>query len=129
MDVPAATVAAEVEEGFRSSDGGVRGKASSSRDGQASSDKIGSSPEASPASGEIVNVPRVGEDDANGYKIETIFYSTRQFVIYQADGQVRYALPANYETAKVLRRRVADLGGLRSSIEDLRAESYLSSVE
>jgi hypothetical protein len=75
---------------------------------------------------EIRNPPHRGDTDANGFKIETVFASTRYFVVYEADNQVRYILPDDYEFARALRRRIADLGGLRASIEDLRADPSLS---
>ena len=78
---------------------------------------------------EITNPPRRGETDVNGFKIEGVFASTRHFVIYEADNQVRFILPQDYEVAKALRRRIADLGGLRASIEDLRADPSLSQNE
>jgi hypothetical protein len=78
---------------------------------------------------EIHDPPHRGGTDANGLKIENVFASTRHFVIYEADNQVRYVLPDDYEIAKALRRKIADLGGLRASIEDLRAEPSLSPTE
>jgi len=78
---------------------------------------------------EIKNPPRRGDTDVNGFKIDNVFASTRYFVIYEADNQVRFILPQDYEVAKALRRRIADLGGLRASIEDLRADPSLSQNE
>jgi hypothetical protein len=77
----------------------------------------------------LKNPPRRGETDTNGLKIENIFSSTRHFVIYEADNQIRYILPDDYEVAKTLRQKIAELGGLRASIEDLRAEPSLSMSE
>jgi hypothetical protein len=75
---------------------------------------------------EIRNPPKVGGTDPSGGTITAIFSSTRQFVIYEADNQIRIMLPANYEVAKALRQRIIDLGGLRASIENLRAEPSLA---
>jgi hypothetical protein len=78
---------------------------------------------------EIRNPPRHGDTDANGFKIETVFCSTRHFVVYEAGNQVRFVLPENYDVAKGLRRKIAAFGGLRASIEDLRADPSLSQNE
>jgi hypothetical protein len=75
---------------------------------------------------EIRDPPRVGGRDANGSEITATFSCTRQFVIYQAAEQVRFMLPENYAVARALRQRVADLGGLRASIEDLRSHPALA---
>ena len=47
---------------------------------------------------------KVGGQDLAGYTIEHIFKATRQFIIYESDGQVRYILPDDYDTAKALRQ-------------------------
>jgi hypothetical protein len=78
---------------------------------------------------EIKKPPHRGDTDANGFKIDNVFSSTRYFVIYEADNQVRFVLPDDYQVARDLRRKVADLGGLRASIEDLRADPSLSQNE
>jgi hypothetical protein len=77
---------------------------------------------------EIRNPPKIGLKDLHGSQITTIFSCTRQFVIYEADNQVRFMLPEDYNTAKALRQRIADLGGLRASIEDLRNHPSLNST-
>jgi hypothetical protein len=78
---------------------------------------------------EITNPPRVGTLDPNGITIDRIFKSTRRFAIYEAGGEVRYQLPNNSATGRTLCQRIAGLGGLRASIDDLRAELCLSSHE
>lgn len=70
-----------------------------------------------------------GELDESGARIDDIFWVTDWFVIYEAEGQVRYVLPDDYAVAKKLRRRIADLGGLRASIEELRAQKAISKSE
>jgi hypothetical protein len=70
-----------------------------------------------------------GDTDKNGFKVENVFCWTRHFVIYEAESQVRFMLPEDYEVARALRRKIADLGGLRASIENLRAEPSLSHNE
>src|SRR5687767_4731001 len=70
-----------------------------------------------------------GSPDTNGATIQDIYWNTRKFVIYEAEDQVRYLLPDDYKTARALRRRLANLGGLRASIEDLRAEPSISATE
>jgi hypothetical protein len=79
-----------------------------------------------PPATEIVKPPHRGDEDASGSPIQSIFATTKQFVVYEADNQIRVLLPEDYATAKVLRQKVADLGGLRASIEDLRADPSLS---
>src|SRR5262245_35509195 len=71
---------------------------------------------------EITNPPRVGDKDTSGALIENIYASTRQFVIYEAGSQVRYLLPEDFDVAKSLRLKIAELGGLRASIEDWRCD-------
>lgn len=78
---------------------------------------------------EITEFPKLRGQDINGCPITEIFWSTNKFVIYEAGDQIKYQLPPNYEVAKTLRRRAADLGGLRASIENLRAEPSLASNE
>lgn len=82
-----------------------------------------------PPDDEISGPPRLHEKDKNGFQIQNIFACTRQFAIYEADHQVRYQLPENYHVAKALRQKIAELGGLRASIEHLRAEPALSESE
>jgi hypothetical protein len=79
--------------------------------------------------GEITDPPRVGDLDPNGLRIDKIFKSTRRFVIYEAAGWVRYILPKSSDTGRKLAQRIAGLGGLRASIDDLRAEPCLSDHE
>jgi hypothetical protein len=74
----------------------------------------------------LTNPPEKGSIDPSGCPIDTIYASTRQFFIYEAGGQVRFLLPEDYEVARKLRRRIADLGGLRASIEDLRNHPSLA---
>ena len=71
---------------------------------------------------EITNPPQVGKLDPNGITIDRIFKSTRRFAIYEAGGEVRYQLPNNSTTGQKVSARIAGLGGLRASIDDLRAE-------
>ena len=78
---------------------------------------------------EARKIPVRGESDPRGSKIDDVFWVTERFHIYEAEGQVRYALTGDYENCKKLRRRIADLGGLRASIEDLRAEKTISDIE
>jgi hypothetical protein len=78
---------------------------------------------------EIQKAPMLNEKDPTGSKITSIFWTTRHFAIYEADNQIRSILPDDYDIAKNLRHKVADLGGLRASIEDLRAEPSISSLE
>jgi hypothetical protein len=78
---------------------------------------------------EITDPPKVGDLDPNGLKIDKIFKSTRRFVIYEAAGSVRYILPKSSNTGRTLAQRIAGLGGLRASIDDLRAESCISNNE
>jgi hypothetical protein len=78
---------------------------------------------------EITNPPQVGKLDPNGITIDRIFKSTRRFAIYEVGGEVRYQLPNNSTTGRKLCPRIAGLGGLRASIDDLRAELCLSSQE
>jgi hypothetical protein len=75
---------------------------------------------------EIRVFPEVGQSDTSGAEIQSIYSSTRQFIIYEAADQIRFMLPDNYEVAKKLRQRIADLGGLRASIEDWRCDPSLS---
>ncbi len=82
-----------------------------------------------PADDEIQNPPRRGTLDPNGCPVVNVFASTRHFAVYESDDQIRYMLPSNYDVAKKLRQRVADLGGLRASIEDLRADKSISPNE
>jgi hypothetical protein len=91
----------------------------------ASHDDVGSR-----AGEEIRNPCKVGDKDPSGGSIKNVFSSTRQFIIYEADNQVRVQLPDNYAAAKLLRTKITELGGLRASIEDLRTEpSLISSNE
>jgi hypothetical protein len=82
-----------------------------------------------PCAHEITNPPKVGEKDLSGAEITNIYASTRQFVVYEAGAQVRYLLPDAFEVAKKLRLKIAELGGLRASIEDLRCDPTLSANE
>lgn len=77
----------------------------------------------------ITQALKTGYPDENGKQIQDIYWSTRKFSIYEADDQIRYLLPPNYDIAKGLRRRIAELGGLRASIENLRSESAVSPTE
>src|SRR5215217_1354494 len=78
---------------------------------------------------EIRNPPKVGELDQSGAQIKNIYSSTREFVIYEAADQIRCLLPDDFQIAKRLRQRIADLGGLRASIEDWRCDPSLSANE
>lgn len=85
--------------------------------------------EGSVAGTEITRPLQVGQKDASGAEITNIYASTRQFVIYEAGLQVRYLLPCDFATAKTLRSKIAELGGLRASIEDWRCDPSLSPNE
>jgi hypothetical protein len=61
--------------------------------------------------------------------VDRVFRATQRFVIYEAGGRVRYLLPESYDVARELRRRIANLEGLRASIEDLKAEPSLEPNE
>ena len=78
---------------------------------------------------EIKNPPKCRTPDPSGDEITTIFSSTRQFVIYEAAGQVRFILPDDYGVARALRSKIADLGGLRTRIEGLRVDKAISANE
>jgi len=78
---------------------------------------------------DITDPPQLDAKDMNGCQITEIFWSTKKFAIYEAGDQIKYALPNNYEVARALRRRGADLGGLRAAIEDLRADPSLARNE
>ena len=78
---------------------------------------------------EITKPLQVGQKDASGAEITNIYASTRQFLIYEAGLQVKYLLPADFATAKNLRSKIAELGGLRASIEDWRCDISLSANE
>jgi hypothetical protein len=78
---------------------------------------------------EIAKPSKVGERDQSGAEIKNIYSSTRQFVIYEAGDQIRCLLPDDFGVAKGLRQRIADLGGLRASIEDWRCDPSLSPNE
>jgi hypothetical protein len=66
----------ESEQGFRSSDGGPAGDPTGS--GGPSPAEV-DQPQEKLGAREITKPPRCGEKDANGYTIDTIFWSTRQF--------------------------------------------------
>lgn len=78
---------------------------------------------------EITVPPKVGDLDPNGVAIDKIFISTRRFVIYEGGGWIRYILPKSSEKGQKLAKRIAGYGGLRASIDDLRAESCISHIE
>jgi hypothetical protein len=71
----------------------------------------------------------VGGKDPSGNVVQWVYARTDWYTIYLADGQVRYVLPDDYSAAKALRRRIAPLGGLRASIEDLRSERTIDDDE
>jgi hypothetical protein len=78
---------------------------------------------------EITDPPKVGQTDPNGVTIDKILYSTRRFVIYEGAGWVRYILPKSSDKGQKLAQRIAGYGGLRASIDDLRAESCIPDNE
>src|SRR5262245_18974896 len=78
---------------------------------------------------EITDPPKVGDLDPNGDRIDKIFYSTRRFVMYEGAGWVRYILPKSSDKGQKLAQRIAGYGGLRASIDDLRAEPYIPNNE
>jgi hypothetical protein len=78
---------------------------------------------------EITSPLRRGEKDTNGFEVQNVFCLTRHFIVYEADNQVRFRLPDDYDVARSLRQKIASLGGLRASIEDLRADPSLSQNE
>lgn len=110
-------------------DKGVGGSPAPAADGKDKPPANRTDADKPPLSKEIKNPPRRNEMDPNGCPIVNVFASTRQFAIYEADDQIRYMLPEDYEVAKALRKRISDLGGLRASIEDLRADKSISSGE
>jgi hypothetical protein len=75
------------------------------------------------AAKEITQVWKLEDVDPSGRTIQRIYRATKQFVIYEAGGTTNYMLPDDYETAKALRTRVADLGGLIAKIEMLKSLS------
>jgi len=97
--------------------------------GQPSSDEELKSKNEEPCAREITKPPKIGEEDVNGAVITNIYATTRQFVVYEANEQVRYLLPKAFEVAKGLRLKIAELGGLRASIEDLRCDPTVSANE
>ena len=58
-------------------------------------------------------------------EITMIYFKTKKFAIYEAEGRVYYQLPDDFSTAEQFRSRINDLGGLRASIQDLRNESNI----
>jgi hypothetical protein len=59
---------------------------------------------------EITDLPKVGDLDPNGLKIDKIFKSTRRFVIYEAAGSVRYILPKSSNTGRTLAKVMQNSG-------------------
>jgi hypothetical protein len=129
---------ADADTGFRSSDMGPipddepsssTSGAATNGSGAAATNSNNAVPAPDSPDSRITQPPKIGVLDDAGQKIEKIFWSTQQFVIYQADGQIRYVLPPSYEVAKNFRHRIANLGGLRSSIEDLKADNGINANE
>lgn len=98
-------------------------------DGLGASDGMARGETDPPPARELTHPLQRLQRDPNGFEVQNVFWQTRQFVVYEADEQVRYMLPDDYEVAKALRHKVADLGGLRASIENLRADPALSAKE
>ncbi|MDR3464057.1 MAG: hypothetical protein P4L76_17260 [Beijerinckiaceae bacterium] len=71
----------------------------------------------------------IGAVDPNGAVVRCIYAKTDRYVIYLADDRVHFFFPGTYEDAKALRKRIVGLGGLRASIEDLRAEPSLRKLD
>lgn len=71
----------------------------------------------------------IGGLDPNGATVTCIHAATRRYVVYEAGAQVRYLLPDDYRVGRLMRRRVAPLGGLRASIEGLRSEAAIGPPE
>lgn len=114
--------------GSRASTAAPGPQASDAESASSPSADADAAPELGPGK-EISKPPKLGELDPNGCPVVEIFASTRQFAIYQSDNQVRYMLPDDYEVARGLRNKVAGLGGLRASIEDLRADKSIAATE
>jgi hypothetical protein len=72
---------------------------------------------------------QVGGTDGMGNRIETMYACTKHYEIFESAGVTRYRLPENFDVAKQLRSKVADFGGLRASIEDLKSRSAISVAE
>jgi hypothetical protein len=71
----------------------------------------------------------IGDKDPTGAVVQWVYTQTDLYSIYRADEQVRYVLPDDYAAAKTLRHRIAPLGGLRASIEDLCSEQTIDHAE
>lgn len=81
------------------------------------------------AATEINSVWKVGDLDPSGAKIERIYRSTKRFVIYEAAGSTSFILPDDYDTARALRLKVADLIGAIGRIEVLKDIKQISDAE
>jgi hypothetical protein len=112
-----------------SGNGGATPKTEAEGAGQSDTKSNGAKVGPQAAAKEVTFKFKRGEEDMNGCIIDEIFSATRQFVIYESGRQVRCVLPEDYETAKALRKRSADLGGLKSSIDDLRSRASISKNE
>jgi hypothetical protein len=86
-------------------------------------------PAAAAAATEITGTWTEGATDRQGRKITCIYRVTKQFVIYEADGTTTFVLPDDYETAKALRAKIAELGGLLAKIEMLKSLSALPDAD
>ncbi len=71
----------------------------------------------------------IGGLDPNGATVTCIHAATRRYVVYEAGSQVRFLLPDDYKVGRLMRRRVAPLGGLRASIEGLRSDAAIGAPE
>lgn len=70
-----------------------------------------------------------GQRDETGCEIKDVYVATKKFILYDCGGKTRYVLPDDYETARKLRKKIAGLGGLRASIDDLRADPVISGAK
>jgi hypothetical protein len=92
------------------------GSAYSGADGQ--SKTAGNGDESKKPDSATIDTPlQIGGKDPAGRTIDNIYWSTRKFAVYQADGLVRYMLPDDYATAQKLRRNIFPLTDLRSNVE------------
>jgi hypothetical protein len=83
-----------------------------------------------PGTGSTVAVTlKTGATDPNGNEVTCIYANTDRYIIYLTGDRVRFVLPGNYEVAKALRKKIAGLGGLRASIDDLRSETSIGPLD
>ncbi|MGH9896309.1 MAG: hypothetical protein ACREA0_30815, partial [bacterium] len=86
-------------------------------------------PDPTEISEELSKAIGAGGRDGSGRSITEIYWSTKKFILYEADGQVRYIQPNDYETARALREKSFRLEALRANIERLRAHPTIPEAE